>query len=393
LRVVFLDHVTQLSGGELALLRLAKALRDVDSHIILADEGPLVERLLLAGISVEVLPLPQRTSQLRKDNIRIGRLPLHSIFDTLIYTLRLAWRLRQLRPDVVHTNSLKSGIYGSLAARLAGTPVVWHLRDRIADDYLPNIAGRLLRALIRRAPDVVISNSRTTSDTLGAAERSLVIPSVVEPALPTRARANPPNGQLLVGMVGRLAPWKGQDVFLRAFALAFPTGSQRAVVVGKPLFGEEEVVYAEALRQLAGELGIADRVEFLGHREDVPGELHRMDVLVHASTTPEPFGQVVIEGMSAGLPVVAPRHGGPAEIISDGVNGVLYTPGDVTELAQVLVRLSADESLRVELGSAASSRARDFSPQVVATQVMQAYALARRKKSGSDGGSSAIVST
>ena len=79
----------------------------------------------------------------------------------------LARRLRQLHPDVVHTNSLKAALYGGVAARLAGVPVVWHIRDRIATDYLPAPAVRVVRALARRLPDAIIVNSVTTRDTLG----------------------------------------------------------------------------------------------------------------------------------------------------------------------------------------------------------------------------------
>ena len=81
---------------------------------------------------------------------------------TIGYTLRLARRLRQLRPDLVHTNSLKSGYYGSLAARLARRPVVWHLRDRIADDYLPHRAVLLTQFALRHLPNLVICNSQET---------------------------------------------------------------------------------------------------------------------------------------------------------------------------------------------------------------------------------------
>jgi hypothetical protein len=78
-RVVYVDHVAQLSGGELALLRLLQVLADVEAHVILAEEGPLVARLRQAGISVEVLPMRGRTRQLRKDSVRAGRLPLRAV--------------------------------------------------------------------------------------------------------------------------------------------------------------------------------------------------------------------------------------------------------------------------------------------------------------------------
>ncbi|HWF74397.1 MAG TPA: glycosyltransferase, partial [Solirubrobacteraceae bacterium] len=320
LRVVYLDHTSQLSGGELALVRLLSALADIEAHVVLAEEGPLVDRLLQAGVSVEVLPLHARTRHLRKDSVRARRLPLRATLDTVAYSLRLAWRLRQLRPDLLHTNSLKSGIYGSIAARLARVPVVWQLHDRIDSDYLPQLAVLMLRALTRHLADVVISVSQATNETLSPRARSIVVPPVVELAAP--APESPASDErLVIGMIGRLAPWKGQHVFLRAFAQAFPEGRQRAVIVGEALFGEAEVAYGQDLRRLAEELDVADRVEFRGHREDIFREMRAMDILVHASTTPEPFGQVVIEGMSAQLPVVASRGGGPEEIITDGVDG------------------------------------------------------------------------
>jgi glycosyltransferase involved in cell wall biosynthesis len=145
------------------------------------------------------------------------------------------------------------------------------------------------------------------------------------------------------------------------------------VVVGAPLFGHDEVSYAESLRALTWELGIAERVEFRGFRDDVAGELDKIDILVHASTTPEPFGQVVVEGMAAGRPVVAADAGGPAEVITHGVDGVLYRPGDIDGLAQVMEHLAADPSLRSRLGAAARRRAADFTPERAAEQVMDAY--------------------
>lgn len=380
LRVVYLDHVAQLSGGELALLRLIQALSDVDAHTILAEDGPLLGRLIQAGISAEVLPMHRRTRQLRKDSVQPGLLPLAAVWDTLTYTLRLAWRLHRLRPDVVHTNSLKAGVYGSVAAHWAGLPVVWHLRDRIDPDYLPRFGVILIRTLMHRLADVVIVNSEATRQTLRPHTRSVVVPSLVEQM---EAEADPapaaPDQVLVVGIVGRLAPWKGQDVFLRAFAKAFPEGGQRAVIVGAPLFGEAESRYGEGLRQLSEELGIADRVDFRGHSADIAQELRAMSVLVHASTLPEPFGQVVLEGMSARLPVVASRGGGPEEVITHGVDGLLYPRGDVAALAQILARLDADPQLRAQLGRAAARRTQDFSAAAIVPRIMRAYQAARKR--------------
>jgi glycosyltransferase involved in cell wall biosynthesis len=161
---------------------------------------------------------------------------------------------------------------------------------------------------------------------------------------------------------------------------AFPEGRQRAVIVGDALFGDAEVAYGEGLRGLAEELDVAHRVEFRGHREDIIREMRALDILVHASITPEPFGQVVIEGMSAQLPVVASRSGGPEEIITHGVDGLLYSSGDVAALAHILAQMEAEPQLRAQLGGVAERRAQDYSPGSVAEQILGAYEMACRGK-------------
>jgi glycosyltransferase involved in cell wall biosynthesis len=211
-----------------------------------------------------------------------------------------------------------------------------------------------------------------------------VIPEVMPLGASPSAR---PARDLVVGMVGRITPWKGQDVFLSAFARAFPDGAQRAVIVGSPMFGREEEQYAEGLRAQAHELGIADRVDFRGFREDVAAELAAMDVLVHASVTAEPFGQVILEGMAAGLPVVATAGGGPSEIVDHDLTGLLYPPGDSAELGRLLGLLDADQDLRARLGAAGFERARDFGPGEVSAKLMAVYAAALDGRNGRRRGS------
>ena len=374
-RIVFVDHCALLSGGELALVRLLDALgADVDAHVVLGEDGPLLRKLSLAGLSTEVLELPRSV----RETTRVGaakRPPARDALQTAAYVLRLARRLQRLQPDLVHANSLKALLYGGLAARLARVPVVWHVRDRIADDYLPPGAVRLVGSLARVLPNAVIANSHETlrrlHDASSGATRRLPHAVVYDPVDLRPLGGSAHDGPLRVGMLGRIAPWKGQDVFLRAFAHAFAGGDERASVVGAPLFGEEP--YEESLRRLVGELGVAARVEFAGFQEDVAAQLAKLDVLVHASRVPEPLGQVVQEGMRAGLPVVAARAGGPAEVITEGETGFLYPVGDVRALAGTLERLAGDPSLRARVGAAAVVRAEAFEPRRIAGQVLDLY--------------------
>jgi len=373
LRVVILGHTAQLSGGELAIARVASALNEVQLHAVLAQDGPLVPLLEHAGASVEILPMDERTRDLRKDRVRPAMLSAVACVQSAVYVIRLARRLACLHPDLVHTNTLKAALYGGVAARLARLPCVWHVRDRIAPDYLPSSAVRLVRLAAILLPDAVIANSSATLETLpaGGRARKRVVYSAVVPPRAERAPRSKTSASIRVAMVGRLASWKGQDVFLRAFAEAFPYGEELAVLVGAALFGEED--YERCLRELVRDLGIEERVEFRGFRHDIFEELARVDVLIHASVVPEPLGQVVLEGMAAGLPVVAARAGGPAEILVEGQTGLLFPPGDVSALASLLRMLADDAELRCQLGDRARAAVATYSPEQVADQVLEVY--------------------
>jgi glycosyltransferase involved in cell wall biosynthesis len=373
-RVVVLDHTAVLSGGELALARALGGVGDgARIHAILASDGPIRARLEATGATVEVLALDERTRSLRRASVRPGGVDLHSMAATGRYVLRLAKRLRELRPDVVHTNSLKAALYGGAAARLAGVPCVWHLRDRIDASYLPAPAVRTVRLAARLLPSVVVANSDATLATVRAPV-GIVVPSPLDPSITTMPRTTSSDGALRVTVLGRLAPWKGQELAIEAFAAATRGSNATLRVVGAALFGEDD--YASSLRPLAAALGIADRVRFDGFVDDVATVLADTDVFVHASTVPEPFGQVVLEAMGAGCAVVVADEGGPASLVTDGVDGLHYAMGDVDALADAMRRLADDASLRHKLGTSAVKTAAGYTPEVLAPRLLEAWDVA-----------------
>jgi len=158
----------------------------------------------------------------------------------------------------------------------------------------------------------------------------------------------------LVGFIARLDPWKGLDVFLRAAKLvAERVPETQFLVVGEAPEGFER--HRDRMKRLAAELGIAPQVHFLGWRYrlgDIPEVMAALTVLCHTPTKPEPFGLVLIEAMAVGCPVVAPRAGGPMEIIEDEVSGWLVPPGDAAAFADRLCRLIAapDDRNRIIAG-------------------------------------------
>lgn len=376
--MAFVDHCAQLSGAELALVRLLPALAEVDARVVLAEDGDLVRRLRASGVSVDVLPLAEEARGLPRHRVGWRALAPLGLWRWALYVVRLTRWLRRVEPDLVHTNSLKAHLYGGVAARLAGLPLVWHLHDRVAPEYLPRPAVRLVRAAGRWLPHAIVANSESTLATLGPPSR--LRPRQARTVIGCPVVAGPAGADhdgFRVGMVGRLTPWKGQHVFLHALAQAFPNGAGEAdgawegVVVGAPMFGED--AYESELLRLTEQLGLEGRVRFLGFREEVADELAAMDVLVHASVIPEPFGQVVLEGMAAGLAVVAADSGGPAEVIDHDVSGLLYPPGDAAALAEALRTLMAEPDLRARLGRAARRQSATFAPAVIASQLMELY--------------------
>ncbi len=376
LRVVYLDHIAQLSGGELALLRTLPALlADVEPIVVLGEDGPLRAKLEQLGIDVRVVPLAGSVRNTRRQ--AATRLSPGQLLTLARYLLTLRGLLRELAPDLVHTNSLKAALYGGVAGRLARVPVLWHVRDRIADDYLPRPVVAIVRIAARVLPTAIVANSRATLLTLprgGTVLASPVVPDSV--AIPTLRLTSGP-GPFTVGLVGRLSPWKGQDVFLRAFALAFPSGPERAHLVGSAMFGEES--WEAELRALASALGIADRVEFRGFREDIWAEWGLLDLAVHASTTPEPFGQVVLEAMAAGVPIIASAEGGPAEVVTNGVDGLLVQPRDPATLAEAMRSLAGDPTLRDSLVNGGRQTALRYRPERTAEGLLLIYRSMRHR--------------
>ena len=347
--------------------------------MILFSDGPLRARLEENGIDTLVLPLDPRIVDVRKDNLGGGTLlHLRDAWVSLKFVLRLSRELRRRRIQIVHTNSLKADVLGGVAARLAWIPVIWHVRDRIAEDYLPKPVVKVFRLLTRLIPQRVISNSQATLNTLrirgeGPMSKSgfCVVHDGAEIFAEPVPAARPEH--LTVGLVGRISPWKGQHIFLKAISLVRSKVPQaRFQIIGAALFSETD--YEKQMKELAVSLGVTDIVDFMGFRDDVPQLVDQMDVLVHASTIGEPFGQVVLEGMAAGKPVIATRGGGVPEFVQDGVTGLLVPMGDAEAMAQAMAKLLGDARLRSELGTRARRHVIDgFTVRHTAQNVQKVY--------------------
>ncbi|MGR0218596.1 glycosyltransferase [Agromyces sp. ZXT2-6] len=360
MRVLHLDHTSVPGGAEFALLRMLQSEPRWAAVLQLAPS----ERRGDAGV-YEALPsrVPRRIAGFRQPAGAStgGRLAALAVGSRVLAQAAVVRCSRAFRgADLVDANTARSAAYGALAVRGTRRAFVVHLRDLVEPEALGRAGHALMMRVVLPRADGVIANSHATLESARPHVRAGAIAEVIPSASGLRVRP-PPSGATnaalgpvrTVGMVARIDPWKGQAMLLEAFASAFSGGDTRLQFAGAAPFGHEG--FAESLRRRAGELGVADRLDLLGHVADVDALLAGWDVAVQASTRPEPLGQNVLQYLAAGRAVIAADEGGPAEWIDDGVNGLLVPPRDVEALAAALTRLDADPHLRGRLGAAAAS--------------------------------------
>jgi glycosyltransferase involved in cell wall biosynthesis len=338
---VLLAHASvELYGSDLQLVETAAGCVDAgaDVVVVLPGDGPLAERMRDVGARVETLDVPV---------LRKAHLTPRGIVALGVGTLRalgpMARLIRRVRPDAVLVNTLTIPAW-LVAARLAGVAPVCHVHEAEADARWVVRVG--LAAPLLLARDVVVNS---------AAAREVVVSAV--PALGRRTRVvyngvpGPPEapvshgglgaapGPAHVVLVGRLSPRKGSDVALEAVALLRQTGRDvRLTLCGSVFAGYEW--FEDQLRVRAAADDLAGAVDLVGYAD--PWEwFARGDVVVVPSRV-EPFGNVAVQAMLAGRPVVASRTQGLAEIVRDGETGLLVRPDDPVALADAIAALLDD---------------------------------------------------
>jgi L-malate glycosyltransferase len=384
LNVLYVSHTGHIGGAELSLLDLLTALPpEVRPALACPAAGPLARRaaaagiwtVLIAGTAGSLKVTPAQTSR--------------AAVELAVAGCQVARAAVRLRADVIHANSVRAGLAAVPAGRVTGRPVVVHVRDR-----LPR--GRLADASLKLAAGgrtVVLANSAYTADGVtevvpGAAVRTVhnaVDLARFDPAARDRDAARSalglPDGAFAAGVVGQITPWKGQLEAVDAVgALADRHPQLQLLVVGEAKFVDaatryDNRAYLAGLREAIAARGLDGRIRLLGERDDVAGVLRALDALLVPSWE-EPFGRVVLEGMAMGVPVLATRVGGPAEIVTDGRDGLLLPAKEPAAWSAALDRVIGDAELREGLGRAGRRRAADFSPDRHVAAVLAAYDVA-----------------
>jgi L-malate glycosyltransferase len=390
MRVLYVNHTATVSGGERSLLDLLGALPEGVQARLAAPAGALAAEAEARGVpctsivgtagSLRLHPLhtPQALAEMTAAAAQVSRTAArHGI-------------------ELVHANSIRAGIVVGLAHRSPmpglrlprSLPTIVHVRDVLP----PGAASRATLRLIAATATTVVANSAYTAAAVHAVApgaRLQVVHNPVDlarfdPAALTRASARARLGEagkrrVLLGVVAQLSPWKGQDTAIEALGALRREGiDAQLLLIGSAKFVEratrfDNEAYVSALHELAAREGVAERVSWLGEREDVPALIRALDMLLLPSWE-EPFGRAALEAMALEVPVLATGVGGPREIVEDGREGLLLAPREPARWAGAIARLAEDPELAARMGRAGRERVRrEFTTERHARAMLDVY--------------------
>jgi glycosyltransferase involved in cell wall biosynthesis len=349
-----------VGGSYYLMLDLVRKLEKARYHpVVVFHRANFLEDSFRA-VGADVFVLPKQTPfEFRREPLNRLLWPLKAIINFGRRLVKSAFVnadfLREQRIDLVNlNNSITRNHDWMIAARIAGVPCVTHEMG-INEKY-----SFLSRQLGRRL-DAVICLSHAIRDAMterGAwGENTTVIHCGIdlsryhqlESPEQLRTKHAIPEGAPVIGVVGNIREWKGQETIVKAMptlVARFP--GLRCVLVGGATVGDE--AYRQRLVRLGEEAGIASHVIFAGFQKNAIDYMRLMDVVCHTSTSPEPFGIVTLEAMSLSKPLVSTTIGGPAEVVLSGETGILVEPGHPERLADAVTELLADPSRAARMG-------------------------------------------
>ena len=292
-----------------------------------------------------------------------------ALYDAGTTTRELVRLTREFRPDLVHANTIRTGMMAAAAAARTQVPTIAHVHDRLPQGRVSTFT---LKRMVR-AVDGLFACSSYVAEPLWALNPRSPIKVVYNPVdvdrfdpstlsrEAARSRLGLDQTTAVLVVVAQIIPWKAHDDAIRILAeLKRVHPDVCLLLVGSPKFTNraarwDSKAYMSRLEQLVSSLGIEEEVRFLGERDDVPEVLRAADIVLVPSWE-EPFGMCVIEAMAMELPVLATSVGGPREVITNGRDGLLLPPREPSTWAAAAGRLLRETGLRASLGRAARER-------------------------------------
>ena len=370
--ILFIDHADGMGGAENILLLLMNHLnKQVWNPNLAVSNGRFLQLAQQNHIPAHTVVFPKlRRSPMAITNWGHGGRAIAKIAKTI-------------NARILHANTIRASLYTAVAAKHTRIPFIWHMHDFWLSENEPQQKWLDSRGkwMLSQMATVIIANSQATATHLPPSEKLVVVHNGIDLAefdlaidgRNFRQQHNIPHNQPVVGMMGRLRPWKGQTTFLNIAAQISQTHPQtRFLVVGGNPFTTQDA-YAAELRQIAQDLQLTDKITFTGQITDVQSALTAMDIFVHPGA-PEPFGLVNIEAMAMQRPVVAFAHGALPEIVVDGETGLLIPPNNINTMAAQITTLLDDKEIRMRMGENGRKRIEThFTIQQTVTKITEIY--------------------
>ena len=347
-KILFVDHAQSVGGAENSLHSLITHLAHNKWEPHLATANGRFSRLAQESqILTHIIEFPR----LRRS--------VSIVNDWRTTAQQIAQLATSIEAELLHANTIRAALYTMLAAKMARLPFIWHMRDFWLSENKPNqlwLDSFGKRVLISSATKV-IANSKATAAHLPKSSKIHVVHNGIalakfDPTLDTssfRTHFQIPQDASVVGMVGRLRPWKGQTTFLQIAAhIATHNPNVCFLIVGGATFGVDQT-YQTQLKTQAQELNLTERVIFTEQINNIPEALATMNIFVHPGD-PEPFGLVNIEAMAMAKPIVAFNHGALPEIVQNGKTGLLVEPYDAKATATAIISLLDKPQEQISLG-------------------------------------------
>ncbi|CAN7710951.1 glycosyltransferase [Paenibacillus sp. LjRoot153] len=393
IKIVYFHVTGDLYGSSRSLISVIKGLEmeKYEPIVILPEAGELVSEL--EGLGAKVL--------IRHDLLILRRKTFVNFVSLLMFVNhfflsipKLYGLLKQEKVSIIHSNSAII-MSGAIVAKLLKVPHIWHMRE-VFDDF-PKLLWNMYRYLIFHLSTKIICISTDVCKRFESyldREKFVTIFNGIEEDYISeldqrmsreemRDRLQIPRDAVVIGNVARISKWKGQDLLIKSFATCKKPLNTYLVLAGDCFPGNENVL--DELKLLVKDLQLEDRVIFAGFISDSRNVYVAIDVFVLASTTPEPFGRVLIESMYCGLPSIATNWGGPVDIITHGEDGLLVGANEAA-MSECIERLLVDDIQMKQLGRSAKETIRTrFLVHTTVHSIKQEYQSVLGAKDGHQG--------
>lgn len=377
MRILYINPVAGLGGAEQCLLDTLIATRQslpkAEIYLLVLGEGNLIEKADFLGINVTCLPLPSELAKIGDSQLNQAKKLnfISSLFQSLNilnyltkYVKNLRTTIEEINPDLIYSNGFKTHLLTSLTH--PSVPVIWHIHDFVS-------SRQIVRHLLRwRAKSVTmaIANSQAVAEDVQKVLPKVPVKVVyncidldyfspqesqgewLDTSAGLPLLAQPP---IRIGLIATYAKWKGQDIFLEAAALILKNQYPRPIrfyIIGDRIYHTQGSQFSRAeLENQAKSLGIKESIGFIGFQNNIVEAYRALDIVVHASTQPEPFGRTIVEAMACSKPVIVSQAGGAIELFTHNQDAVGVPPGNAIALADAIATLINNPQHRQYLAS------------------------------------------